>query len=110
MENYLPEGEAKGHENNGKKMYSQGAELEPDQGNLPRGWGFGNICPGRFQTSDYFPCCNGPFIFVISGLLRFVEWGIFSKNSFLSSLPHLYEEFLTLSMDGGAGHMSCLGQ
>lgn len=50
MENYLPEGEAKGHENNGKKMYSQGAELEPDQGNLPRGWGFGNICPGRFQN------------------------------------------------------------
>lgn len=37
MENYFPEGEAKGHENNGKKMYSQGAELEPDQGNLPRG-------------------------------------------------------------------------
>lgn len=50
MENYLPEGEAKGHENNGK-IYSQRTELEPDQGNLPPGWGLGNICQEDFRIS-----------------------------------------------------------
>lgn len=78
MENYHPEGRAKSHEKNGKERYSQGTEVEPNQGNLPPVW-----VPSAMDH-----------LFLFLGLLGYVEWGYYLTNT-LSSLPHLYEEFLT---------------
>lgn len=128
MENYLPEGGAKNHENNGRKGYSQGTKLEPSQGVFPTSsLGTWQYLPRKIsellqtQASDCFPFCNGLFLFVTPtpfycGTLCVCVWGggaaglLFSKYSPLSSLPHLYKLFLTLSTNLGAGHMSCLGQ
>lgn len=71
MENYLPEGGAKNHENNGRKGYSQGTKLEPSQGVFPTSsLGTWQYLPRKIsellqtQASDCFPFCNGLFLFV----------------------------------------------
>ena len=47
--------------------------------------------------------------FCYLGLLGYDEWGFYLTNT-LSSLPHLHEEFLTLCIVVGSGHMSCFDQ
>ena len=109
MENYLSEGGAKSHENNEKKSYSQGIELEPNQRTFPTfRLGTWQHLPSEIsellQTSDCFPFCNGLFLLSCLCSSMVCRMGVLaSKLLLLSPPPQLYEEYPTLSID--VGHM-----
>lgn len=94
MENYLWEGGAKSHENNEKKSYSQGTELEPNQRTFPtfRLETWQHLPSGiseLLQIGDCFLFCNGLFIFALLPLSCMVCWGGYYSANYHLCLPFL---------------------
>lgn len=97
MENYLSEGGAKSHENSGEESYSQGTELESNQGTFPTSslgtWEYLlRKISELLQMSDCFPFCNGLFIFII---LSLSYYGMLNPHYSANTIQPILSVFLS---------------